>query len=672
MSSEMMFLTWFKESIQPSNTMLWVSAVAPDTFQGDVRFLEELLKRPLEIPDAMGQQRATARFSACLIARAIQNINPDTPQLVSLLHEFDFFQNPDLLIRKPFPDALKNQTKTLIREAFDPTVFWPAQLRTLTQYFQEGLHVLRTLFKVRRISTATPKLNSFFVSECDWWGTSYHQESNIVNIYPPFLFLQDVGKSLVLREAVRIFLPPSFQNAFDVQELANTIVSELLNTQEQQLWSQIKWNGTTPTHEQFQWVTAIASMVPKLIENKQLPSLYTRLNRINTLAAQVPTGSLTIIARRLFNELAPRPVISHPQHQILLALAKNPMASERMLAKSTQLARGTISRNLSTLQEQFDLKVPGEINYQKLGLTSFFLIVHSTTGNQTGISEISNLGQQLIKFPYCLRLETPHTLNKPILYAILALPDSAVFDFQRLLGQWQEIAELSPQLFKINMFDRGWNFTYWKEFQPEEWKILASSSLRPEGSQLNIVSSIHYNPPPIKLTREALRTLLILENDMRISRRQLAQQAQTSVTTATSHHNRLIPEVITPYLHFGNPPLPEGLMTLIHCPSKDSCTQLIAGIRLLPMFQAWHLTPLKNPNLSALLVTLNLPQGALVPFTNALQAVTSFYDAIEFIPLLTANQLPQIHELPLALFKTVGQEWLCSSILLESLFRTSH
>ncbi|MFX1319270.1 MAG: MarR family transcriptional regulator [Promethearchaeota archaeon] len=671
MSSEMMFLTWFKESIQPSNSMLWVSAVAPDTFQGDARFLEELLKGPLEVPDAMGQQRASARYSACLIAQALHNMNPATLQLVSLLHKFDFFQNPDLLIRKPFPDALQSQIKRLIREAFDPTLFWSAQLRTLSQYFQEGLHVLRTLFKVRRSSQVTPKLNSFFVSEYDWWGISYYQESNIVNIHPPFLFLPEVGKSLVLREAVRIFLPPCFQNAFDVQELANTLISELLNPQEQQLWSQIKWNGTTPTHEQLQWVAAIASILPKLIENKQLPSLYTRLNRINTLAAQVPTGSLTILAKQLLNEIAPKPVISQSQHQVLLALAENPMASERMLAKSTQLARGTISRNLTTLQEQFGLKFPGEINYQKLGLTPFLLTVHSSTGAQPGISKLKNLGLQLNKFPYCLRLETPHTLNKPVLYAIIVLPNSAISDFQQLLEQWQETVELSPQLFQINQFDRGWNFTYWKEFPSEEWKILASSSLRPEGSQFNIISSIHYQPPAIKLTREGLRTLLILENDMRFSQRKLAQLAQTSVTTATTYHNRLIPKVITPYLRFEKPPLPEGLITLIHCPSKDSCNQMIAGIRLLPMFQAWHLKSLMKPNLSTLLVTLNLPQGALIPFTKALQDVTSFYDAIEFNPLLSDYQLPQIHELPLALFKTVGQEWLCSSMLLESLFHTS-
>jgi hypothetical protein len=110
---------------------------------------------------------------------------------------------------------------------------------------------------------------------------------------------------------------------------------------------------------------------------------------------------------------------------------------------------------------------------------------------------------------------------------------------------------------------------------------------------------------------------------------------------------------------------------MIQCPSYESFTQLVAGIRLLPMSQAWHLTPLKNQNPSSLLITLNFPQGALIPFTNALQEVTNFYEAIESIPLLTLEQLPLIHELPLALFKTVGQEWLCSSMLLESIFRAS-
>ena len=58
-------------------------------------------------------------------------------------------------------------------------------------------------------------------------------------------------------------------------------------------------------------------------------------------------------------------MITQTQHKILLELAKQPMASERQLAKSTQLARGTINRNLLTLQEQLGINVPGEINYGK-------------------------------------------------------------------------------------------------------------------------------------------------------------------------------------------------------------------------------------------------------------------------------------------------------------------
>ncbi|MHA2406305.1 MAG: winged helix-turn-helix domain-containing protein [Candidatus Hermodarchaeia archaeon] len=668
MAAETILRTWFTNSIQPSKTILWVSAVTPDTFQSNPRILEELLKRPLEIPDAMGQQRATARYSACLIARAISEMTPNPSQLISFLQELNFFQNPDILLHKPFPDSLQTHIKKLIREGFDPATFWQYELRSLSQHFHEGLHILRTLFKVRRPQKHTPNLTSFFVNEHEWWGTNYFHDSNIVNIHPSFLFLPAVSKSLVLRDAVRIFLPTSFQNALDVQEFANVLVTDLLDSTERQVWNQIKWNGTQPTPEQQEWISTMIALTPDLIEKGRLPALYKRLKRIDSLVDRVPTGSFTIIAQQELFEIKPRPAITGPQEKILLTLAKDPLASERQIATATKLARGTVNRNLLTLQEQFGITVPGEINYRKIGLSPLLLTVSSLTSTATGSTKLFELSQQLRTFPYCFRLHAPQSPASTTLYAIIALPERIIPDFLNLLDKWKKDTQLSTQLHRISQYEWGWDFAYWTGFLPVEWKILASSSLRPESSESNFTNSIQYEDPVIKLTREALRVLLILQNDMRVSQRQLAKDAQTSVTTAANHYNRLIPDVITPYTGFTHPPLPEGTLLTVDASVTDNANELLAGIRLLPGFQIWHLAQSSTQEPSSVLITVNLPEGGLVPFLAAFEEVSSFYEVIPSLPQIVSHQLPHVHGLPLALFKTVGQEWMCSSSLLESLF----
>lgn len=668
MASETILRTWFKNAIQPSNTMLWVSAVAPDTFQSNPRILEELLKRPLEIPDAMGQQRATARYSACLIARAISEMSPKPSQFISYLQEFNFFQNPDILLHKPLPDSLQPHVKKLIREGFDPETFWQYELRALSQHFHEGLHVLRTLFKVKLSKKQTPRLTSFFVSEQEWWGTNYYHDSNIVNIHPPFLFLPTVSKSLVLRDAVRIFLPTSFQNTLDVQEFANVLVTDFVDSSEQQVWDQIKWNGTQPTPEQQEWISTMIAVTPKLIGTSCLPALYNRLKRIDSLVDRVPTGSFTIIAQQELSEIQPRPIITGPQQKILLTLAKDPLVSERQIATGTKLARGTVNRNLLTLQEQFGITILGEINYKKIGLTPLLLTLSSLTSPTSGSTTLFELGQQLRTFPYCFRLHAPQSPASTTLYAILALPEGIIPDFLHLLDRWRKDTQVSAQLLQISQYEWGWDFAYWTEFLPVEWKILASSSLRPEGSESNSTNSIRYEDPSIKLTREALRVLLILQNDMRVSQRKLAKDAQTSVTTAANHYNRLISDIITPYTGFTRPPLPEGTLLTVDASTVENANELLAGIRLLPGFQIWHLAQSPTQEPSSFLIMINLPKGGLVPFLAAFEEVTGFYETIPSLPQIVSRQLPQVHELPLALFKTVGQEWMCSPSLLESLF----
>lgn len=671
MTSETMLRTWFKKAIQPSDTMLWVSAVAPDTFQGDPRILEELLKRPLELPDAMGQQRATARYSTCLIAKAISETNPNPPELIAFLHEFNFFQNPDILLHKPVPEKLLSQIQKLTQEAFDPSTFWQYELRTLTKHFREGLHVLRTLFKAKRNSKPTPNLTSFFASEHEWWGTTYHREANIVNVQPPFLFLPTVSKGLVLRDAVRVFFPTSFQDAMDVQEFANILVTKLLDHTESQLWSQIRWNGTQPTPEQNQWVSTISTITPALVEKKCLPSLYKRLKRIDSLVSRVPTGSFTIMTDQELSSIEQSPIITKIQQQILLTVAKNPMASERQLAKIAQLARGTINRNLLALEDQFGIRVAGEVNYHKIGLTPLLLMAQASVEENLRHSPLANLHQQLSTFPYCFRLNAPESSTNTSLFSLLALPDNAIPKFLDNLKRWEQNTGVSTRLLRVNRFEWGLDFTYWEKFLPVEWKILASSVIRSEGSEFSAINSIRYETDPVKLTREALRVLLILQNGMRISQRQLAETAQISITTAANHYNRFIPDVVTPYLGFTNPPLPEDVVVLVNCFSTESCKQLMAGLRLLPAFQVWHLGAKQNEKPTKFLLTVNLPLGALVPFSTVFQEVINFHDAVQSTPLIISEKLPQIHELPLALFKTVGQEWICSSMLLESLFSSA-
>ncbi len=671
MTSETMLRTWFKKAIQPSDTMLWVSAVAPDTFQGDPRILEELLKRPLEFPDAMGQQRATARYSACLIAKAINETKPKPSELIAFLDEFNFFQNPDILLHKPVPKKLLSQIHKLTQEAFDPSTFWRYELRTLTKHFQEGLHVLRTLFKTKWNSKPTPSLTSFFVSEHEWWGTTYHREANMVNVQPPFLFLPAVSKGLVLRDAVRVFLPTSFQDAMDVQEFANILVTKLLGQTEGQLWSEIRWNGTQPTPEQNQWVSTISTITPTLIEEKRLPSIYKRLKRIDSLVSRVPTGSFTIMTQQELGRIEQVPTITKIQQQILLTLAKNPMTSERQLAKITQLARGTINRNLLTLEDQFGIQVAGEVNYNKLGLTPLFLMAQAAIKEPLRHALVANLHQQLSTFPYCFRLNVPVSLTSTTLFSLLALPDNAIPKFLHNLEQWEQDTGVSTRLFRVNRFEWGLGFTYWEKFSPVEWKILASSVLRSEDSKFSSINSIRYETDSVKLTREALRVLLILQNNMRISQRQLAETAQTSITTAANHYNRFIPDVVTPYLGFTNPPLPESVIVLVECFSTESCKHLIAGLRLLPAYQVWQLATKQDEKPTKFLLTVNLPLGALVPFSTVFQEVINFHDSVQITPLIISEKLPQIHELPLALFKTVGQEWICSSMLLESLFSSA-
>ncbi len=668
MTPETNILSWFQKTIKPSNTMLYVSAVAPDTFQGDPRVLEELLKRPFEVPDAMGQQRASARFGTCLLAHAINKLSSDQSKLISLLEDNDFFQNPDLVFRKSFPEELHAQLQQLIIEAFDPAPTWHQELRTLTQHFHEGMHILRTLFKVRRINKTFPRIVSYFSSEQDWWGTYYHNEANVLNVFPPFLFIPLIAKSLVLREAVRFFLPASFHNAMDVQEFANNLVEEILETPEKQVWNQIKWGGNQLTSEHIELIAVISKITSTLFRTNQLPQLLPRLEKINKLVLRVPTGAFTILAQQKPREPSQPLTVSSSQQKIILALAKNPTASERQIAEKTNLARSTIKRNISSIDNQYQISFQGELNYKKVGLIPLLLTANSPQRNH---SALCRLGEHLQAFPYCFRLHAPITSMNSLLYAILALPPKSIPEFLIHMNKWMKKTSAVTQLIRINQFDWGWYFPYWNRFSPIEWNILASSQLHDKDIESSVRSSLAYEGKALRLTREALRIIITLQDNYRLSQRQLAKKAHTSVTTAANYHNKLVPAVLTPKIEFLNPPLPEGMISTIYDLSPDSLHQLVRGLRLLPSYQIWHLSSnldkQESPTTGLFFVS-SFPSGGLIQFLNVLNNVLHYYNATTSIPLITTQHLPQIHGLPIALYKTVGQEWICSNMLLESVF----
>jgi hypothetical protein len=300
--AETILIPWFTGNINPSNTLLYVSAVAPETFQDNPHLLQELTKHPLDFPDAMGKRRASSRYGACLIAHTLNKLNPNPPVFIELLHDFDFFLNPEIILDKTIPEILQSQLQNFVQTGFDPTPTWQQELRVLPQYFHEGLHILGTIFKTRRRTLPSPQIHSYFTRrrpEQEWWGTSYHPNANSINILPPFLFIPMLAKSLVLREAVRLFLPVSFQNTFDAQEFANLLVEDILDETEARLWSQIKWGDVQLSADQLQLISTISTLTSTLIEEKRLPQLYEQLKAFDKTFEMAPTGSLATIAKQI-------------------------------------------------------------------------------------------------------------------------------------------------------------------------------------------------------------------------------------------------------------------------------------------------------------------------------------------------------------------------------------
>ncbi|MFW9831348.1 MAG: MarR family transcriptional regulator [Candidatus Thorarchaeota archaeon] len=671
MTADSILQRWFDVSIQPSNTMLWVSAVAPDTFQGNPRFLQELLNRPLERPDAMGRRRARARYGTCLIAHAINLLNPQPAAFVSLLHEFNFFRQPDTILQKPLPDELIQKILHLIEQPFDPTHIWKKQLPQLNQFFRDSMKKVREVFGIHHGKTPTLKIKSYFSFEQEWWGVTLYYPERVLNILPPYLFLPYLARYLLLREAIRVYLPQCFQKASDVQEFANIVVEKFLDESQRQLWSQIKWGGEPPAQDLHQWIATISNLSPQLIRQKQLSQFFSRLKTIDRNASEVPTGAFTLLAKQQLSEGVKPVTLTSPQKTILLAIAQNPTASERQLAKMTQLARSTISRNLGSLLTQLKVKVQGQINYLKVGLQPLLLTVTLEHFESEELKTLSNLYQQLQSFPYCTRLVTSSNFTGTPLYAILTLPHATVPNFLDRLKNWTNNHRINADLAEISSYEWGWYFPYWSRVPIDEWEILAMSSLREIDPDHSVNMQITYTGPLTKITQEALRVIVKLQGNMRISHRQLAKEARTSITTVSKYFNRLIPHMIVPSVEIIKSPLQETMTFTISCLSGQLDSSIPASFRLFPAYQIWKLSPskyeqrVKKPDV---LISIGFSSGNLIPIYYSLNRVISQYNCIATTPLISDTFLQQIHELPIALFNTTTQEWMCPSRIIEPIF----
>jgi hypothetical protein len=676
LTAETILIPWFNANIKPRKNILWISAVAPEPLQGSPRLLDELLKRPLEAPDAMGRRRAIARYGSCLIAHAIALTAPNLKTLNSILSQVEFFRNPDSILNFELPEELQPTLKQLVAEGFDPSETWELQLSKVIQTFQTGLHHLQQLFGIPKNRKFMPIITSFFTNATEWWGVSYHPEEKVLNILPPYLFIPALAQGLILREAVRLCLPTSFHLALDTQEFASTLTEHLLPAEHKKTWSMLRWGGTQLSPDQIKALAQVTQFTLQLLQQDHLPSLMTRLTQLDNIAELIPTGGLTLAARQEFNVQPTVPPLTRVHQAILLALIENPSISERQLAKETNFARGTISRNLNELHDAFNLRVSGELNYSRIGLVPLLLSVSTPNPTNIQLRQILALAQRLETFPYCQRLTPFASVIGSSIYAMITLPPKIIPSFQRYFGEWASHNALSSWLARISAFEWGWYFRWWTSFSSEEWLCFTESNLRkinnPEGAN----NHMQYQGTQFRLTREALRILVTLEENMRISQRKLAKVAQTSITTASNYYSRFIPDIIKPFPELTTTPLSEVLTFSITSQPLLSNRQLIASYRLLPAYQIWHLTSINEAKGSFqsppfTLVSTSLPKGGGVQFTTALSKAASQHNAVVNIIRLSHTPAIRLQRLPFALFKTVGQEWTAprEKFLSQELFK---
>ncbi len=667
--AEELLQPWFDSCITPTKSKLWVSAVAPNTFQGSPRFLSELMKRPLEHPDAMGRRRGSARYGTCLIAHVIANMELNPSQLYTLLERVDFLRHPDILLKRKLPQRLALPLKQYIKKGYNPTPQWEQLVEKTNQTFQKNLKILTNHFGMLAFGKPIFQITSYFAEEGEWWGATRHPADQLVNITPPFLLLPPLLGGLLYREAVRHLVPSSFYAALDTQELANIIIADLLEESQLSFWQPLRWGGPGPPIVRANGLVHLPILFEQLKRQNRLFSFLKRLNSIDQLAAQVETGSLTSIAVLELEAENRSRAITDSHKQVLLSLSQNPQASERQLTTKSKLARTTVRRSLKHLRTEWDLKVVGEVNYSKVGLTPLLLTISHTRPSTTLFHRFI---KQLQSFPYCMRLLQPLGSRDHNLIAILTLPPNALPTFEQLLHK-HIVTNGSIQLTPIIRFGWGWHFRWWRKFNVEEWKILAQSKLKTIPLTEGTHSYVHYQGPPEKLTKQGLRVIITLEENMRRSIRQLHKSARISETTAWTYKKEVLNTFLTPRIHFIPSSLPETFIFSINTTKPETINHIIQLVQLLPFYQIFYLAANETEKTStttpAIFCAVSLPRGGLIELAASLPNTLALHNAKYAAPSqLSASQIPRIRGLPLALFNSTNQEWLCGSKLFEALF----
>ena len=149
LEAELILQSWFDSSVQPTQTMLWISAIAPEATRGDIQLLRQLLQRKDEKPDAMARQRGSARYGTCLLARALTAMKPDLETLYRSLVTLDFLRRPDTILKRTIPEDLMKHVQKLVNSKYDPTPAWEKHIASAAWVYNENLTKLSNFLNLR-------------------------------------------------------------------------------------------------------------------------------------------------------------------------------------------------------------------------------------------------------------------------------------------------------------------------------------------------------------------------------------------------------------------------------------------------------------------------------------------------------------------------------------------
>jgi response regulator of citrate/malate metabolism len=677
MVAERIFTDWFDKYVTPGPSKLWISAIASDAIQGKPQLLQELLQRGVDEPDALARRRASIRFGTCLIAQVLDELQLEPDMLHKHLVKLDYLRYPDSLLEKPIPNAIQEKVEKLIQKGYDPTEKWKEKETSAIRSFRVQQDKLLELFDTESSSITPISVTSFFAEEGNWWGTRRHPEEKIVNLIPQFLFLTPLCEGLLLREAIRHILPQTFQEALDVQEFVNTLVTMLLPDKYQQAWHYCRWGGKPPSQKQMDNFSSISQSAKKILNKGRLPIFLQKLKSIDQKTTSVPERSLTWLSNSVIETEITKQILSKSHQAVLFQLSENPYLSERQLSNQTKLSRGTIRRSLKWLHNQLKLQIIGEINYLRIGLTPLLLLLNYQPNIQTQKNNLDTIMRRLESFSFCRYLLSPLTSMNTGMMAVFALPEKVVPNFINQVRRWSAETNANLMLAKIHRFEWGWNFRWWQKFMSEEWQILSRSQLRETTSPKGYNKNITYEGETVKLTNEILRAIIALEKNIQISTRNLAKTMGVSATTAGNYLKQLISTLLVPRIYINPIHLCENIIFLSSASTLNHLGRVAKYLRLLPLYQFWHLEQpifqayqkLATPSL---LCTASFPKGGLVPFTTSISNILKEKDATLASQQFILPSIPRpVQGLPIALHDSSKHEWICPPKLLEELFESS-